>query len=187
MCSPALPSLAVLPPPHTQIHTPDSSRYWLADSYESRLAAGQEPQNIDKEFLRLWFRERCDPYKDEVGGGLGGGSVVRVWCSGDGEGLWFRRAAGGSSSSSNTFALQHPRLSAVHSLTRPLTRPPTHTRPPSPPKKPQVLPEAPRELVEELSRRYVYLYERITGQPFAPPALDEPVKQRMERNVAPYL
>jgi len=68
----------------TQIHTPDSSRYWLADSYESRLAAGQEPQNIDKEFLRLWFRERCDPYKDKVrarigqqglkwGAGTGGG------------------------------------------------------------------------------------------------------------------
>jgi hypothetical protein len=53
-----------------QIHTPDSSRYWLADSYESRLAAGQEPQNIDKEFLRLWFRACCDPYKDKVGGGV---------------------------------------------------------------------------------------------------------------------
>ena len=25
---------------------------------------GLEPENIDKEFLRLWFRERCDPYKD---------------------------------------------------------------------------------------------------------------------------
>jgi phosphoribosylaminoimidazole-succinocarboxamide synthase len=49
-----------------QIHTPDSSRYWLADSYEARLAAGQEPQNIDKEFLRLWFRQRCDPYADKV-------------------------------------------------------------------------------------------------------------------------
>jgi phosphoribosylaminoimidazole-succinocarboxamide synthase len=47
-----------------EIHTPDSSRYWLADSYEERLAAGQEPNMIDKEFFRLWFRERCDPYKD---------------------------------------------------------------------------------------------------------------------------
>jgi phosphoribosylaminoimidazole-succinocarboxamide synthase len=47
-----------------EIHTPDSSRYWLADSYASRLAAGQEPDMIDKEFFRLWFRERCDPYKD---------------------------------------------------------------------------------------------------------------------------
>jgi phosphoribosylaminoimidazole-succinocarboxamide synthase len=49
-----------------EIHTPDSSRYWLADSYEQRLAAGQEPNMIDKEFFRLWFRDRCDPYKDEV-------------------------------------------------------------------------------------------------------------------------
>ncbi len=49
-----------------EIHTPDSSRYWLADSYTERLAAGQEPNMIDKEFFRLWFRERCDPYKDAV-------------------------------------------------------------------------------------------------------------------------
>jgi phosphoribosylaminoimidazole-succinocarboxamide synthase len=49
-----------------EIHTPDSSRYWLADSYTERLAAGQEPNMIDKEFFRLWFRERCDPYKDSV-------------------------------------------------------------------------------------------------------------------------
>jgi phosphoribosylaminoimidazole-succinocarboxamide synthase len=49
-----------------EIHTPDSSRYWLADSYASRLASGLEPDMIDKEFFRLWFRERCDPYKDEV-------------------------------------------------------------------------------------------------------------------------
>jgi phosphoribosylaminoimidazole-succinocarboxamide synthase len=49
-----------------EVHTPDSSRYWLADSYESRLAAAQEPEMIDKEFFRLWFRERCDPYKDAV-------------------------------------------------------------------------------------------------------------------------
>ena len=41
-------------------------RYWLADTYEARHAAGEEPQNIDKEFLRLWFRENCDPYNDTV-------------------------------------------------------------------------------------------------------------------------
>ena len=34
--------------PLWQIHTPDSSRYWLAASYEERHAAGLEPQNIDK-------------------------------------------------------------------------------------------------------------------------------------------
>ena len=49
-----------------EIHTPDSSRYWLAPSYGARLAAGQEPEMIDKEFFRLWFRERCDPYRDAV-------------------------------------------------------------------------------------------------------------------------
>jgi phosphoribosylaminoimidazole-succinocarboxamide synthase len=49
-----------------EIHTPDSSRYWLAGSYAERVAAGLEPDMIDKEFFRLWFRERCDPYKDPV-------------------------------------------------------------------------------------------------------------------------
>ncbi len=49
-----------------EVHTPDSSRYWLASSYQARIAAGMEPENIDKEFLRLWFRQRCDPYKEKV-------------------------------------------------------------------------------------------------------------------------
>eukprot|EP00882_Tetradesmus_deserticola_P030183 GHRQ01033869.1.p1 GENE.GHRQ01033869.1~~GHRQ01033869.1.p1 ORF type:complete len:129 (+),score=27.96 GHRQ01033869.1:213-599(+) len=51
----------------------------------------------------------------------------------------------------------------------------------------QELPEAPRELVEELSRRYVHLYERITGQQFAPPPLEQPVGERMLANMAKYL
>lgn len=49
-----------------EVHTPDSSRYWMADSYEERLNKGKEPENIDKEFLRLWFSDNCDPYKDKV-------------------------------------------------------------------------------------------------------------------------
>lgn len=49
-----------------EIHTPDSSRYWLAHSYEERYAQMKEPENIDKEFLRLWFVDHCDPYKDVV-------------------------------------------------------------------------------------------------------------------------
>jgi phosphoribosylaminoimidazole-succinocarboxamide synthase len=49
-----------------EIHTPDSSRYWVMESYAARLAAGEEPEMIDKEFFRLWFREHCDPYQDEV-------------------------------------------------------------------------------------------------------------------------
>jgi len=49
-----------------EIHTPDSSRYWLAESYEMRFAAHQEPESIDKEFLRLWFKDHCNPYEDAV-------------------------------------------------------------------------------------------------------------------------
>jgi len=49
-----------------EIHTPDSSRYWQAKTYQERIANGLEPENFDKEFLRLWFKENCDPYKDEV-------------------------------------------------------------------------------------------------------------------------
>lgn len=47
-----------------EVHTPDSSRYWQADSYEARVARGLEPDYFDKEFLRLWFIEHCDPYAD---------------------------------------------------------------------------------------------------------------------------
>jgi len=49
-----------------EVHTPDSSRYWMADSYAERMAAGENPVSLDKEFLRLWITERCDPYKDPV-------------------------------------------------------------------------------------------------------------------------
>jgi phosphoribosylaminoimidazole-succinocarboxamide synthase len=41
-----------------EVHTPDSSRFWVADSYAERLAAGTEPENFDKEFIRLWYVER---------------------------------------------------------------------------------------------------------------------------------
>ncbi len=90
-----------------EIHTPDSSRYWMADTYEDRFSRGEEPRNIDKEFLRLWFMEHCDPYHDEN------------------------------------------------------------------------LPEAPEELVIELSRRYIYLYETITGQKFTFPDRNEPVADNL--------
>ena len=36
-----------------QVHTPDSSRYWIAASYEQRQGQGLEPENIDK-VLDLW-------------------------------------------------------------------------------------------------------------------------------------
>jgi phosphoribosylaminoimidazole-succinocarboxamide synthase len=49
-----------------EIHTPDSSRYWLRESYEQRFAAGQPPESLDKDFVRRWVSERCDPYRDPI-------------------------------------------------------------------------------------------------------------------------
>lgn len=98
-----------------EIHTPDSSRYWIAESYDERMAAGREPQNVDKEFIRLWFRDNCDPYNDAE------------------------------------------------------------------------LPPAPEELVVELSRRYIYLYETITGQNFRFPDPEKAIAERLIENVLPAL
>lgn len=41
-----------------EIHTPDSSRFWIADTYEKRFKKGEEPENYDKEFLRLWYAKQ---------------------------------------------------------------------------------------------------------------------------------
>ncbi|MET0460697.1 MAG: phosphoribosylaminoimidazolesuccinocarboxamide synthase, partial [Ilumatobacteraceae bacterium] len=35
-----------------ELHTPDSSRFWVAATYEERLAAGEEPESLDKEVVR---------------------------------------------------------------------------------------------------------------------------------------
>ncbi len=35
-----------------EVHTPDSSRYWVADTYEQRLSANEEPESLDKEVVR---------------------------------------------------------------------------------------------------------------------------------------
>jgi phosphoribosylaminoimidazole-succinocarboxamide synthase len=40
-----------------EVHTPDSSRFWKADSYAERFAAGGEPENFDKELVRLAYAE----------------------------------------------------------------------------------------------------------------------------------
>ena len=45
-----------------EVHTPDSSRYWVADSYEERFKNGEEPESLDKEFFRLWLREQGFEY-----------------------------------------------------------------------------------------------------------------------------
>ncbi len=66
---------------------------------------------IDKEFLRLWFVDNCDPYKDER------------------------------------------------------------------------LPDAPDELVSELSSRYIYLYEKITGELFPFPDEKESIQDRIKEKL----
>ena len=103
-----------------EMHTPDSSRYWIASSYQQRFDAQQEPDMIDKEFLRLWYTQHSDPYADAV------------------------------------------------------------------------LPAAPVQLVVELSRRYILLYEMITGGRFEFPregsekvataeAIERVVERELER------
>ncbi|MGC1888385.1 MAG: phosphoribosylaminoimidazolesuccinocarboxamide synthase [Stellaceae bacterium] len=49
-----------------EIHTPDSSRYWIGDSYARRFVAGEPPETLDKDFLRRWVTARCDPYHDPI-------------------------------------------------------------------------------------------------------------------------
>lgn len=49
-----------------EVHTPDSSRYWLADSYAESFEAGERPRSFDKDFVRAWVTARCDPYKDAI-------------------------------------------------------------------------------------------------------------------------
>ncbi len=93
-----------------EIHTPDSSRYWRPDTYQKNIDVGLEPDNYDKEFLRLWFKERSDPYKD------------------------------------------------------------------------QVLPTPPEEVVTEMSNRYKYVYEQLSGQKFIIEGLSDPLP-RIEKNI----
>ncbi len=49
-----------------EIHTPDSSRYWIAATYEKAFEAGDRPESFDKDFIRSWVTARCDPYKDPI-------------------------------------------------------------------------------------------------------------------------
>lgn len=95
-----------------EIHTPDSSRYWIADTYRERFARGEEPESLDKEFLRLWLREKG--------------------------------------------------ISDDH------------------------IPELDDEIRVQVAERYVDLCERVTGRPFEAKLSDEPVIERIERNIRGY-
>lgn len=41
-----------------ELHTPDSSRFWRVDTYDERFEAGEEPESLDREFVRLWVQAR---------------------------------------------------------------------------------------------------------------------------------
>ncbi|HZU86335.1 MAG TPA: phosphoribosylaminoimidazolesuccinocarboxamide synthase [Anaerolineaceae bacterium] len=91
-----------------EVHTPDSSRFWQAETYAQRFEHGEEPVNFDKEFIRLAYAERG--YR------------------GDGE-----------------------------------------------------APEMSAELWAAASRRYITIYEMLTGRFFLPG--DYPVQPRLENNL----
>lgn len=41
-----------------EVHTPDSSRFWIKETYKKRFEKGEEPENFDKEFMRIWFKNK---------------------------------------------------------------------------------------------------------------------------------
>ena len=49
-----------------EIHTPDSSRYWIASGYAQALQGGTRPPSFDKDGIRSWVVARCDPYHDPI-------------------------------------------------------------------------------------------------------------------------
>ena len=49
-----------------EIHTPDSSRYWIADGYPAAFETGSRPPSFDKDVIRSWVVARCDPYRDKI-------------------------------------------------------------------------------------------------------------------------
>lgn len=59
-----------------EIHTPDASRYWLRDA--NTTLSTDVHEHFDKEMLRLWLREHCDPYKDAVLPAIPAALIVKV-------------------------------------------------------------------------------------------------------------
>ena len=98
-----------------EIHTPDSSRYFYADSYKELFEKGEQPMQLSKEFVRHWLIE-------------------------------------------NNFQG----------------------------KKGQQLPEITDEKVDEISKRYQLLYEKITGEKFVP-STAENILNRVKNNILDYL
>jgi len=49
-----------------ELHTCDSSRYWVRDSYAQRMEERKSPEKLDKDQIRDWVKSQCDPYKEEI-------------------------------------------------------------------------------------------------------------------------
>lgn len=91
-----------------EIHTPDSSRFWIKKTYKERFKKGLEPENFDKEFLRIWLKK--NGYTDK----------------------------------NNTLQI-------------------------------------PEKIIEKVSKRYIKIYEKITGENFSYPTIDIP--KQIAKNV----
>ena len=97
-----------------EIHTPDSSRYFISEGYQELFDKGESQRQLSKEFVREWLMEQG--------------------FTGD-EG--------------------------------------------------QKLPEMTDEFVQQVSERYIELYEKITGEKFIPAKLDN-IADRVENNLIEY-
>ena len=49
-----------------EIHTCDSSRYWIKKTYENRFRNDIEPDKLDKDIIRDWVKSQCNPYTDDI-------------------------------------------------------------------------------------------------------------------------
>ena len=49
-----------------EIHTCDSSRFWLASTYQDCMARGVEPNKLDKDAVRDYVKGICDPYNEPI-------------------------------------------------------------------------------------------------------------------------
>lgn len=49
-----------------ELHTPDSSRFWRSETYDERFEAGLEPENVDREFVRLWYQAQGYTERDPL-------------------------------------------------------------------------------------------------------------------------
>ncbi|MGH7193474.1 MAG: phosphoribosylaminoimidazolesuccinocarboxamide synthase, partial [Candidatus Saccharimonadales bacterium] len=100
-----------------EVHTPDSSRYFYADSYDAFVGgkSDETPRQLSKEFVREWLMERG-----------------------------FNGTEG------------------------------------------QAVPDLPDEFMQQISERYIELYEKISGDKFVKPEAGDPLA-RIEANVKAYL